>query len=61
MQGHVDGDGEPIVQAARESGSRPRRRRRWLRWLLLLPVVFVLVSLLPVLVEVLRHRRDAPT
>ncbi|MEO6264252.1 MAG: monofunctional biosynthetic peptidoglycan transglycosylase [Luteimonas sp.] len=28
----------------------PRRRRRWLRWLLMLPVVFVLATLLQVLV-----------
>ena len=54
MQGHVDGDGKPLVQATRQSAThrtrQPRRRRRWLRWLLILPFAFVLVSLLQVVV-----------
>jgi monofunctional biosynthetic peptidoglycan transglycosylase len=50
MQDHVDGDGEPLVQVAREPGSGRSPRRRWLRRLLMLPAALALVSLLQVLV-----------
>ena len=55
MQGEesrINGDGEALVQARREStfSQPPIRRRRWLRRLLMLPVLFVLVSVLQVLV-----------
>jgi monofunctional glycosyltransferase len=43
----VDGDGKARVQAVAKVGSR---KRRWLRRLLLLPLAFVLVSVLQVLV-----------
>ena len=49
MREPVDGDGEPLVQAARGSGARSGRpRRRWLRRILLLPVVLALLSVLQV-------------